>query len=459
MSKSTIFIPLIEACKSSNNKFFPFGFCIKDPEKYFSSKGLSKEFNSLSEREKDIFRSREKFFDLLVEYQYITKSSIVFNTTSCCEICGGRTEFLSISRGYKRICSPECSSKLRSNTYQNYSEEQKQARRDNISKGLLKRTKEQNKISLEKRRSSLKTRTGYENNSQNPENKKKVRATWDKKSSEEIEIINSSIKSTKFERYRDSNYNNKEKIKRTVNSWSEEKREEVSRNRSLGQLNRSKESIESSIKKSRGTLKSKLGVVSYSQRDIANIEDLYLNYEENCDEINIDFILKNFCDIEKREIYKDKVLEYFNLKTGLIYWRKIIPSLKREGFLFKSKNSNKTNNNISLVEDKCLTETELRLGRELNRQKIIKVSKKSRFKVDGYDSQTNTVYEFLGDFWHGNLEIFESKSLNKRNKTSYGELNERTYKRLEALKKLGNRVKYIWERDYYSKGIEGCEEL
>ena len=459
MSKSTIFISLIETCKSSNNKFFPFGFCIKDPEKYFSSKGLSKEFNSLSEREKDIFRSREKFFDLLVEYQYITESSIVFNTTSCCKICGGRTEFYSISRGYKRICSPECSSKLRSNTYQNYSEEQKQARRDNISKGLLKRTKEQNKISLEKRRSSLKARTGYENNSQNPENKKKVRATWDKKSSEEREIINSSIKSTKFERYRDSNYNNKEKIKRTVNSWSEEKREEVSRNRSLGQLNRSKESIENSIKKSKGTLKSKLGVVSYSQRDIANIEDLYLNYEENCDEINIDFILKNFCDIEKREIYKDKVLEYFNLKTGLIYWRKIIPSLKREGFLFKSKNSNKTNNNISLVEDKCLTETELRLGRELNRQKIIKVSKKSRFKVDGYDSQTNTVYEFLGDFWHGNLEIFESKSLNKRNKTSYGELNERTYKRLEALKKLGYRVKYIWERDYYSKGIEGWEEF
>ena len=33
--------------------------------------------------------------------------------------------------------------------------------------------------------------------------------------------------------------------------------------------------------------------------------------------------------------------------------------------------------------------------------------------VDGYDSKTNTIYEFNGDFWHGNPNIYNLTDLGK----------------------------------------------
>lgn len=36
-----------------------------------------------------------------------------------------------------------------------------------------------------------------------------------------------------------------------------------------------------------------------------------------------------------------------------------------------------------------------------NREVVIKISGRI-FKVDGFDPIINTIYEFYGDFWHGN---------------------------------------------------------
>ena len=35
------------------------------------------------------------------------------------------------------------------------------------------------------------------------------------------------------------------------------------------------------------------------------------------------------------------------------------------------------------------------------------------YKVDGYCYETNTVYEFHGDYWHGNPIVFDSDDTNK----------------------------------------------
>jgi len=69
-------------------------------------------------------------------------------------------------------------------------------------------------------------------------------------------------------------------------------------------------------------------------------------------------------------------------------------------------------------------------------------------RVDGYDPTTNTVYEFLGDYWHGNPEIYEPKKDNPTIKKSYGYLYKCTQERLESLEDLGYNVVYIWESDY-----------
>ena len=78
-----------------------------------------------------------------------------------------------------------------------------------------------------------------------------------------------------------------------------------------------------------------------------------------------------------------------------------------------------------------------------NRQKII-----FRFKVDGIDLTTNTIYEFMGDYFHGNPKKFNSNDYNKVCHKTFGELYENTLKKLNKLKESGYFVKYIWESDW-----------
>jgi hypothetical protein len=68
--------------------------------------------------------------------------------------------------------------------------------------------------------------------------------------------------------------------------------------------------------------------------------------------------------------------------------------------------------------------------------------------VDGYDPTTNTIYEFLGDYWHGNLNKYPPEKLHPKRKITYRELNDRTMTNLNRVKSLGYEVKYIWESDW-----------
>ncbi len=79
--------------------------------------------------------------------------------------------------------------------------------------------------------------------------------------------------------------------------------------------------------------------------------------------------------------------------------------------------------------------------------------------VDGFDSKTNTVYEFLGDYWHGNPnnKRFNFDEINKHNKKSFGKLYEETVNRLRLLEKAGYNVVYIWEKDFKEGKMESSD--
>jgi predicted nucleic-acid-binding Zn-ribbon protein len=83
------------------------------------------------------------------------------------------------------------------------------------------------------------------------------------------------------------------------------------------------------------------------------------------------------------------------------------------------------------------------------------------YKVDGYDPNTKTIYEFLGDFFHGNPKIFNSTEYNKMCKMNFGKLYDKTFERLHSLKRRGYNVKYIWESEWkkFCVGIEGVPPL
>lgn len=82
-----------------------------------------------------------------------------------------------------------------------------------------------------------------------------------------------------------------------------------------------------------------------------------------------------------------------------------------------------------------------------NRQFITKINNR-QFKFDAYDPITNTIYEFYGDFWHGNPKIYDPMDFNKSNGITYGDLFIKTMERENYLKSIGYKIISIWESDY-----------
>jgi hypothetical protein len=73
---------------------------------------------------------------------------------------------------------------------------------------------------------------------------------------------------------------------------------------------------------------------------------------------------------------------------------------------------------------------------------------KRKMVVDGYDPDTNTVYQFHGDFWHGNPAVFPSDKINVRSKATFGELYRKSESRDELIRSAGYNLVIMWEHDY-----------
>lgn len=81
------------------------------------------------------------------------------------------------------------------------------------------------------------------------------------------------------------------------------------------------------------------------------------------------------------------------------------------------------------------------------REKTLKIGKRW-FRVDALDVENTTVYEFNGDFWHGNPDKFEPSDINPVNKKSYGSLNKAMLKKMKIIKDAGYKIVSIWESDF-----------
>jgi len=71
-----------------------------------------------------------------------------------------------------------------------------------------------------------------------------------------------------------------------------------------------------------------------------------------------------------------------------------------------------------------------------------------KYFVDGYDPITNTIYEFNGDFWHGNPNKYKEEDINPINGKSFGYLLSKTIEKENKLRKLGYNFVSIWESEY-----------
>lgn len=84
-----------------------------------------------------------------------------------------------------------------------------------------------------------------------------------------------------------------------------------------------------------------------------------------------------------------------------------------------------------------------------------------KYFVDALDPITNIVYEFYGDYWHGNPKKFDSNDFNKFVNKTFGELYSQTINRENILIEAGYKIISIWEQDWkiYNKTVLNVKEI
>ena len=111
----------------------------------------------------------------------------------------------------------------------------------------------------------------------------------------------------------------------------------------------------------------------------------------------------------------------------------------------------------SRIASQWIRKIEKELGRKLlhnengGKEYRVPYNNDKYFFLDAYDEDTNTVYEFHGDYYHGNPNIFNAEDLNKTVKKTFGELHEATMQKKEILEDLGYNYISIWEAEFQSR--------
>jgi hypothetical protein len=89
-----------------------------------------------------------------------------------------------------------------------------------------------------------------------------------------------------------------------------------------------------------------------------------------------------------------------------------------------------------------------------NRNQKLKLTNKY-YNVDGIDIKNKTIYEFYGDYWHGNPNVFDQNKMNPSTKTTYGYLYQKTLNKEADILTAGYKMCIIWEEDFYKLGLDG----
>lgn len=137
----------------------------------------------------------------------------------------------------------------------------------------------------------------------------------------------------------------------------------------------------------------------------------------------------------KIEIVCEKHGSFFQQPRAHLYRKNGCPRCSKHG--------------ISKMEREWLTNNNL--PNDLIHRWVLINVKSNILRVDGYNPKTNTVYEFNGDFWHGNPQIYNASDINPVTKTTYGELYEKTLHREKLIIDAGFNLISIWESNFISQ--------
>ncbi len=170
---------------------------------------------------------------------------------------------------------------------------------------------------------------------------------------------------------------------------------------------------------------------------------------ENSRRLTIKNVLSKFKKIHKNKYDYSLIKEYKNERIRLpIICKKHGVFLQSSVVHLNGSECPRCRSMISKFEKEFLDYLKIP-NNPVNRQVCI-----FRKRVDGL--LNNTIYEYLGDYWHGNPNKFHPMDINQWTKKSFGELYKQTILRLDQLKNIGYKINYIWESDWkkFKDGID-----
>lgn len=101
----------------------------------------------------------------------------------------------------------------------------------------------------------------------------------------------------------------------------------------------------------------------------------------------------------------------------------------------------------SIKGNSWLDDIDEKLGIVLEREYYI--PERPNRPVDGYDHVTNTVYQFHGDYFHGNpMKFTDQSALNTRVGKTYGEIFDNSCRLDRELIQFGYNIEIMWETDW-----------
>lgn len=68
--------------------------------------------------------------------------------------------------------------------------------------------------------------------------------------------------------------------------------------------------------------------------------------------------------------------------------------------------------------------------------------------VDAYDPDTNTIYLYHGDYWHGNINRYDRSVMNTRSNKTMGVLYDETMEYERVIRSLGYNLITMWESEW-----------
>lgn len=167
----------------------------------------------------------------------------------------------------------------------------------------------------------------------------------------------------------------------------------------------------------------------------------------NCLNYNKIYTSKEYFDLAKinhNNKYTYDESSFKNLRSKIIIFCKKHGQFTQQAGRHLERDCPRCKNNISKKETLWLNSLNIP---EIYRNYNLKLG--SIYKnVDAYDPNTNTVYEFHGDFWHGNPKVYKSDHINKVTKKTFGEMYKKSKAKDELIISFGFNLIIMWESDF-----------